>query len=562
MKLHVSGLLHSARNLAIIASCLLAISSLTADSIYSVTGTEVTQEIALNAGWNAVYLEVDPEGAAPAEVFANADIEAVWFGKSSSTDAEFISSPNEASFSSDGWYFYLADPDTTALSTLSSIYGGRCYLIKATVDTTISISGEPIYRRTPWESQTYKLTGFHVDPATAITFQDFLNLDADAAADLLVYQMDADGDWNLVAAPQNELVQSGVAYWVYNDGTIYDTGPWTLYSLGLDGIDFGASSGTSSLSVMNNSRYDLTDLTLSMGADMPLTYYVGLNAATADSVWEDVAGYTEDIGVDEQQTIILGIVRSAGEAGSEDILTISGGGMRVHVRVSTDDALTDTGLWYGSVILDAVSYVNDVAPTAVPIATESEFTFNVILHVSADGAVRLLKEAYLVGETNDNSDVQPVLVANDELLADYDGLWYRDGSSYGARFSAMTYGFDEDALMLTGSLETTLNGSLTIDKTQRTHPFYHQHHPKHDNLDSDGVALTDNANYPEYKLEVWDIERAFTFVFADSVAPSPDEGLGVLSGTYTEVMTGAYKDPVSISGSFRLEHISGLELVQ
>ncbi|WP_309380933.1 hypothetical protein [Cerasicoccus frondis] len=558
----MSRILHSALILSSLAGCFFSSSTLSADSTTYISGAEVTQTFSLNAGWNAVYLEVDPEGAAPAEVFADADIEAVWYGKSSSTDAEFISSPNEASFSSDGWYFYLADPDTTALSTLSSIYGGRCYLIKATVDTTIAISGEPVYRRTPWESQTYKLTGFHADPTTAITFQDFLNLGSDAAADLLIYKMDSDGAWNLVAAPQNEIVQSGVAYWVYNDGTIYDTGPWTLYSLGLGGIDLGAYSGTYSLNIMNNSAYDLTDLTLSMGANMPLTYYVGMDAETAESIWDDIANYAGDIDVDEQQTIILGIVRSAGEAGTEDVLTVSGGGMRVHVRVTTDDALTDTGLWYGSVILDAVSYVNDASASATPIATDSEFKFNVILHVSDDGTIRLLKEAYLVGESDENGDVTPVLLANEGLLVDYDGLWYRDGSSFGTRYSAMTYSFDADSMILNGSLDSTLDGELIIDKTQRAHPFFHQHHPKHDNLDSDGVALTDNPDYPDYKLEVWDITRAFTFSFADSAASSPDEGLGTLTGTYTETMTGAYKDPISISGSFTLKHISSLELVQ
>ena len=61
-------------------------------------GLERTQVVELEAGWNAVYLEVEPEEAAPEAVFEGmpVDVVAQYFQRQS--PVQFIANPEEVDF--------------------------------------------------------------------------------------------------------------------------------------------------------------------------------------------------------------------------------------------------------------------------------------------------------------------------------------------------------------------------------------------------------------------------------------------------------------------------------
>ena len=89
-----------------------------------------TQTVSLTAGWNAVFLEVEPLDAAPGAVFKGlpVDIAAAYFPHEATT--QFVTNPGVHLFKGLGWgVWYAEDRPDAFLKTLNAIYGQQAYLI-------------------------------------------------------------------------------------------------------------------------------------------------------------------------------------------------------------------------------------------------------------------------------------------------------------------------------------------------------------------------------------------------------------------------------------------------
>ena len=105
----------------------------------------------------------------------------------------------------------------------------------------------------------------------------------------------------------------------------------------------------------------------------------------------------------------------------------------------------------------------------------------------------------------------------------------------------------------------SLNATVLLDYNDPLNPFKHRYHPDHDNLDE---------NTPQNLLpngqESFDIARSISLQFTDT---DPD-GLAVagwgdnqMGGHYLETINGLHKQPIVMSGTFRLQQASRVGLL-
>ena len=114
-------------------------------------GHRRTQELALSAGWNAVFLEVEPLDDSPAKVFAGLPVDkvATLFGHPASN--QFVTDPGVDLFKATGWgVWYAPGLPEAFLKSLGAINGNRAYLVHATA---------ACQWRSSWSSRLDRTTG-------------------------------------------------------------------------------------------------------------------------------------------------------------------------------------------------------------------------------------------------------------------------------------------------------------------------------------------------------------------------------------------------------------------
>jgi hypothetical protein len=127
--------------------------------------------------------------------------------------------------------------------------------------------------------------------------------------------------------------------------------------------------------------------------------------------------------------------------------------------------------------------------------------------------------------------------------------------SSSSRFSAAHMPLDR-VISATGSAApgSTLTATIPIAFDDATNPFVHQYHPDHDNRSPAGQALPAG-------VESHSVSRSVTFSFTaapPNSAAGSDWGPDTLGGTYREVITGLRADPITVTGTFRLQRASDI----
>lgn len=264
-------------------SALLPMGSLKGQEIEGV-GPFRTQTIALEAGWNAVYLEVEPLESDPTVLFAETPVEiaAAYFRPSSSL--EFIESPDDLVGDRKGWsVWYAPERDDALLSNLYSLQAHRAYLIYSEEDYTWNCSGAPYFDTARWSANAFCLVGFPIDAANAPTVENFFS-GAKAHQPLKIYRM-IDGRWALISEPAATLMEKGRAYWTESKGASEFSGPFKVEFKGSSsgGLIFKESSQVRRVVIRNVSTYPQEFvLALEAGAKgkVPLAYVItALNAS-------------------------------------------------------------------------------------------------------------------------------------------------------------------------------------------------------------------------------------------------------------------------------------------
>ncbi len=248
-------------------------------------GQRMSQTFTLRAGWNAIYLELEPDNPSPlvnvgttaepymihAEptipaIFGEiAGLESIWTWNVPLSQADYIVDPTEAElWDKPGWRRYVADPAAASNSSdnvqtvpadLVNLHANQGYLVKLADDattTTLTLTGVPQVTRQRWLPATYNLAGFPIQPGGAPTVADFF-----AGSPITeVYALSTAGEWQPLA--DSDTLQQGTAYFVYHASvTANDAPPFTapFHVLGLpsDGLRFlpGGSGQRATLQIEN-----------------------------------------------------------------------------------------------------------------------------------------------------------------------------------------------------------------------------------------------------------------------------------------------------------------------
>lgn len=409
----------------------------------------VTQAVHLRAGWNSVFLRVDPYPNRCEIQFKGLPIESVWTFDPRFSSVQFIQNPSELTPEIPEWRSYFPPNRPKALKTnLFILRAGRCYMIKVSEDATWTVKGRPLLMDQEWKPDAYNLVGFYVDPQNPPTYANWFSTSA-AHRPLEVWSLGDDGTWQRIPDPASTLIIPGQAYWVFCRGPSDYQGPVRI-SLGaarqLEYPRLVVEHAMQFKHEGSGERQIFVDEIPSevppafvpefpsihlhpLAGDVPLAYrstsaggpsrftYVGLPSTINFPATERAAKQIK-IAVqrnrmppssdrDARYQSILVIKDGAGFRRMVGVISegippasssvASKGGTRLTSGVqAASSARSFAGLWMGYVTVNRVSEPNIDPPVLTE--TPSEFTFRVIMHVDSQDPpkVRLLNQAALL----------------------------------------------------------------------------------------------------------------------------------------------------------------------
>lgn len=574
----------------------------------------LTQDFTLKAGWNAVFLHVDPSYATIDDLVA-ADplqaIEEVWLWKPELSDQQFVDSPQSPLTTDTRWVSWTRALGTS--SALRTMGANLPYLVKvkATVATyTWSLKGRPFVPRYQWSTSGLNFLGFPADPVTPPTFDTFLAkapADFRLSAEFYRYPGGALGAGNpaQVFGLRTARIKRGEAYWI-KTGDYYNRyyGPFEVSLSGSGIIDYGDTLRTVGLRINNLTATNLPlQLTFvpseaapagrpAVTAPIPLLIrgardgvtgkyaYTRLNAGTPAS-WNLAASGRDGSSIE----VVLGVDRSVMTGNPGDLLAgvlrFADGAAQSRIEIGVSARVGDfTGLWVGEAAVSQVgqylktfskdangnpvvapegNYVIASTNTALA-STASPYNLRLIVHNPAAGAATLYQRVFTGLDAQTNS-----ILANHEASLNHSRLSEaRRISAPHLPFTAANAGWD-----FSGPVAP--NATLTVTVTNRfddntSNPFLHTYHPDHDNLNARFTQTLPQGS------ESYSIVRRLTLQFtapSDDFAGRTSVGQG-LAGVYHEQVDllglargGGQVDTRTFQaqGAFQLNRLSSLPTV-
>jgi len=570
-----------------VAGALVCSGALAAEPLY-------TQSIALQSGWNAIYLEVTPTNTAPEFLFQGLPLESAWAVQETLSSVDYIQDATEALWNVERWAFFVPTNRLESVGNrLFAILGHKPYLLKLTSAATWTVVGQPAVKVINWAPDAFNLRGFPLDPLAPPTFQTFFrpspaHYNAATLQLQSTYRLSGAGVWTLVT-PATQM-KSGEAYWVYCKGGSDFQGPLNITGLTGEALEYSENLDTLTIGLNNSAPgpvvFTLRDLTAS--SQKPLAYY--RFDSEIGATWPDLptpltffalAGANLPLRLAIRRTAFAGtsygtVLSVNNGAGTRFLLPVTAAKSALAAAASSNSppqvqAQSHAGLWIGSVSITGVSEAHSGTlvtngfdsqgrplliervgfnPTPRPVGTPAEL--RLLVHVSSNGTARLLKEVIQLFKegtyTNDaNGNLTAatpgryVLLTDPALVPQYKGVALRDGVGVGRRFSTVAYDFPGQSLALSGTFAA--NQSLRVTNTMSadwpTNPFRHRYHPDHQPRDS------------------YDIKRDLTLQILPPPANAPpDYEDQRLVGTYQEIVTGLHKTNIIASGSISLVRVS------
>ncbi|NLF23317.1 MAG: hypothetical protein GX590_09155 [Lentisphaerae bacterium] len=182
------------------------------------------QTLELQAGWNAVYIEVDPADPAPERAFAGLPVDAVATHDAVPSAAQFVQNPGADLSLAQGWAVWYAPSRPDAfLSNLYEVQGAKAYLVHATTNATLALAGGVPTALPAWKPDAFNFVGYPLQDPGAPTFAQFF---AGSPAHIpgRIYRL-AGGKWRQVTNPGAESMRAGEAFWIFCKGPSDYTGP-------------------------------------------------------------------------------------------------------------------------------------------------------------------------------------------------------------------------------------------------------------------------------------------------------------------------------------------------
>lgn len=230
------------------------------------SGHRRIQEIPLKAGWNAVFLEVEPADPAPAKVFAGLPVDKVATLFQSPVTNQFVTDPGVELFKGQGWGVWYAPGTPEAfLKSLDAINGNRAYLIHAKSACQWRAGGDALLPATEWRADAFNFVGFPVSATGGPTFGQFF-AGSKAHKDQAIYRL-AEGRWKKVLQASAEAMKSGEAFWIFCKGPSDYQGPIRVETDTRSGLILGASG--SRIVLRNETPHPLTPEVHHLAGDGP-----------------------------------------------------------------------------------------------------------------------------------------------------------------------------------------------------------------------------------------------------------------------------------------------------
>ena len=560
------------------------------------------QTVTLAAGWNAVWLEVEPtyplgdpkagQPKAPADVFANPAIDIVATPKPLAGSAEFFASEPGAitTFNKDDWQQWKRT-DLTGTNNLSTIFGNRPYLVHTTGAATVSLSltGKVRFFRPTWTPDRYNLLGFGLEGTR--TFGDFFGPSGTKHPVDKIFNLDPNGSWTKVTAAQT--MDSGKAYWIFSvgpsaymgpvafdfdhsvTGTLTYAGPSDAQKVGTDTLDL------KELVFTNYGATAATPSATAIAADSGLALYRVTPAPTGLGYVRGNGFLAAFVPVATQQTVPLtiGAMRSFSDdavhtslyrlrtspAGASFYLPVTAVKSDIQQTAAAAGGVPGgpvTGLWVGDVIVNAASsIVVDGAPIQ---PTAGTAPLRIVLHSDTGGTVRLLSQVTLMQTKTADPAVPgvPVLVVDPAKVPFYEGIKVRDSKRVGVRIEAVAYDMPRSASAWSGAdlntfgtrptalkevydLTKVMSGAIgqTVSATLTLDPFHRSNPLRH-------VYHQDLTKGPQ-------ITRTLTIAF-DASQALPDR----LTGSFTDEIRGLIKDKLTLTGRVEMRRVSSVATLQ
>jgi len=545
------------------------------------------QTIPLRAGWNAVHMKVNPAEYGCDRVFGGGGIDQVtWWNRSRRDDG--TGSVTADTFA---WYASGVEPNT-----FGAVLGDERYLVHAVAATNLVVRGTPALPRGELLLGDLNLVGLNMVNGQA-TCNDYFQYLA---------EKESSPYWSVTAAnehmpirPRDVVANASEAIWLDTTGEGKKTymGPFELsLDTGDKIVAWTSSTAARTITVKNVTD---TDRVLRFGFERSIDPPAGQGALAGDvkikveSIdWSQ--GYARRVYSPVGATFVTNVAAGAAftfkvrpdlaampATSSGDylsILTVSDAGSRINgsvrangtcfyrVGLKADGQLaaskSPAGLWVGSVALTGVNRAQMLTSAksewdAEKIQdTTQAFQFRLLLHAGDDGAVKLMKQAF-VGSTEGDNALAAVIADKETAKAyrkKYPSAKIRRVSS--ANFPFMDpKAFDGAANFLKDGGELTVSFTQAYDA--KDNPFMHAFHPNHDNLafNNGAPSKKEDGATGTGDYESWNVTRAVKLTFAGTDptgAADEDWNRTVCGGTYRETITGLNKTPIIVEGAFRL----------
>ena len=532
-------------------------------------GETVSQTFTLHPGWNAIFLEFEPQSTAPATVFGTVGhLQSVWMWNPAGNTVEFIQDPDEMRPDQPDWLVYF--PDNPVVTTLRAIHGNRAYLLKigGTSTTTITVEGTPLVPVPRWKPNMFNLVGFHLGQGNHPSFSQFFASDPALAGQDIYVLDDATDTWVKISDPSS-LMSDGQAFWIYCNGSSSFTGPVSVQPELVDGLIFGSKLTELDLKIKNASLED-KDILLSLSGLSSNIYYWGSVEENGEHIprWIPFSNpLSLSVPAGSFQKLRIGAKRAGLEAqGYEANLTVTDNATTSVLIPVSLTGIDYAGLWVGYATINRVNEPANTLDSNSTFKTGSDFSFRLIVHVDSGGNAKLLSEVIQMWQEgtwkpdpNDLSKLvvdQPghfVLLANNGLIANYSGAALRDGRPVGRRISAPAFPRIPPAERPLGTFDPGSNGTLStsiiLAPDDPTNPFRHMYHPDH-----------------REAAQSYRVTRDITMTFSDvdpDGRPIPGifemtEGSAQVGGIYKESITELHRHVLNIKGTFLLHKVSNV----
>ncbi len=499
-----------------------------------VWGQWSTQAISFSNGWNAIYLQVEPENPLCDVVFSNWPVSHVSYYNMESAVSRFVLNPDEPQDMSSEFLTWVPGLPAGA-NALNSVIAGNSYLVFATQAFQRTLTGRPAVPRMEWVpgTNTYNLMGFC--QAAGATFGTYLAGAGFDMSKLAAYRVGGTNSskpnyytmGGFAGTLGTTAMEPGKAYFISCDKRSSFVGPIKAYPAGTDGIVFQADQSRQTLRLVNENGVPLTvTLTPTNSAAAPsgaipvipsLLYFDNLSG------WHSLTSSVQKtLQADEEWALSLAVDRSGmlqGQSYGGRLICADSAGGRVEIAVEAEYSLPDptralwpAGLWVGKASLDRVSQVVD-GDTVVNGGKASEpMDIRLILHVDETGRCRLLQRVLAAGTEDADGNWRPSLYVDEKDVP-------AEGKS--VRISSVAFGTKNDITWdeTYGGFGNRLRFTYAIQADDPVNPFRHPYHPDHDGLAWDFTTKLPAGDDPnlyigETKPELFAISNTISLVWS------------------------------------------------